>query len=89
MIDSAHIGTLSTSAIKTTSPLAAKNFKRIEVILQNLDATVVYVRRGASASATNFDFTLIEGEKVVMDNWLGEITCFPTTGVSVNVTTLQ
>lgn len=96
MIVSSPIGVKTVSAIKTTSPLlAALDTQRLEVILLNLGEDAVYIKRSQvvagntdDASATNFDFTLNAAEKVVMYNWQGRLTCYPATGVSINVSVL-
>lgn len=90
MIIYPFIGTISTSGIKTASPLlTGLDTKRREIIITNLGNDPVFIKRGAAASDTNFDFFLVKNEKVVIDNWQNTISCYPATGVSVNVAVLQ
>jgi hypothetical protein len=82
-------GSVSNSSIVTSNgTVFAASVSAVERSIQNLQTTVLYVRRGASASASNFDWALPActdqddgtSAPILIDNYFGVISIFAASG---------
>lgn len=69
-------GTVSTQP--ATATILAVNLKRQEYVITLMSGGPFFIKRGAAASSSNFDFYLSTvGQSVIGNNYKGIITCSP------------
>lgn len=79
---------LNTSAQPAAATIIAVNKLRRTATITNVAGSGVtfFIKKGASASSTNWDFQLQDGDAAVFDDYVGIVTCSPApTAGQINV----